>query len=1577
MHGSSLFSHRLNIRCLLGEVTFKNVSAAAISFFLLGSVATIAANSSLAQTAPSGLQFIPVTPCRVVDTRGALGPFGGPKLAAGTTREIDIPSGACSIPTSAVAYSLNVTVVPDAALTYLTLWPSGQTQPNVSTLNSDGRVKANAAITPAGSNGGVSVFVSDATQVILDIDGYFVPDGTTSALAFYPVTPCRMVDTRQAAGPLGGPFLAGGSSRSFPLQTSSCGIPAGARAYSLNVTAVPHATLNYLTSWPTGQAQPNVSTLNSSTGAVAANAAVVPAGTGEAVSIFVSDAADVILDVNGYFAAPSANGLDLYTTTPCRVLDTRSSSGVFTGVLAVDIQGGVCPSSAAAQAFVLNATVVPAGPLNYLTLWPDLGDQPNVSTLNADDGAITSNMAIVPALDGSIDAFSSDSTHLILDISSYFGPPPATAPSIPTPVVASVSPAQFTVGSPATMIAVDGTGFTSASVVQWNGTALTTSYVPNTGFGASLNATVTASLLSAAVTAEITVNTPGATPSVSNSFPVTVVNTTAPTLTSISQNYGPIDTNVAVTLFGSGFAANSTVSFNGIVISSTYSDSGTMTAMLPASSIAVPGNGSFTVTTPGAGGGTTAPLLFSAYIGIPNNSMVYNPSNHLFYVSVPSLAGAPYGNSVVSVDPVTGALGAPISVGSEPNKLAITSDGRYLWVGLDGASAVRQVDLATNTAGMQFTLGNNTGVYASPETALALAALPGAPNSVIVSTSNLYEQSSLAIFDSGVMRANTNPDNNYGAPSALQVDGSRSEVYAGSYSSYNVYTYDANGLTLETSANAGSYATDEMQVADGRLYTDFGVVYDAEAGYLLGTFYDYGTTVAIGPTFADTALGRVFILDTPNSNYGNPLSQIQVFDPVTFLAATAETLTVNVPPSGYYVPGVNASQLTRWGRDGLAFQTSVGVYSLRSNLVDDLSDVISDLGVTLASSGSSATGGNTTYTATITNAGPAVATDVALLALTPSSGVLVSATPANGTCSLSGIVSCSLGSISAGGSTTVTFVVTQLSSGSAVFTVQVSGSETDSNLANNQASSTVTITGGAYNPAPSLSSISPATVLAGSGDTSITVTGTGFTGASSIVLNGVELPTTVATPGTQLAATVPAAQVASLGWNTVSVSNPAPGGGTSTALPLSVFSVINLSANHILYDPYSRKIIASLSSAESQVMGNSLIAITPDTVSLGAPVSIGSQPTNLALTSDGQILYTILSGSQSVVRFNMLTGQLEYTYSVSSPGNYYSGTAMRGVAAQPGTEDTIALDLGEDNGNAIYDFDPANKTAAIRGQASGAYTGSCIQFLDAADLYSFDVDTTGATFNHFTVTSSGLNSYGSSQYYQSTLNDFGCFQLNGGLAFANAGGVANPSTNPATQLGVFSGLPGGEFSTTQNVAPDMSLDSVFFLVATGENPSGVNAVAAYDPATYLLTTIIPVDIPAIEGNNNSYNTIDFIRWGQDGLAALTSGGHIYLLRGAAVVPQLLNRNTPATLTSSSTTTLPVGSGNTLLMLTGGNFIPGVAVTWNGGYRTTTILDPAHVTVAIPSTDLSVAATGSLVAINPGALSSSALTITVQ
>ena len=189
---------------------------------------------------PIPLQFVAVTPCRFVDTRtrGALTP-GSHEFNPQT----------CGIPADAAAYSLNVTVVPHGPLGYLTIYPSPCTvaQPLVSTLNSfDGRVKANAAIVPDGPDGGVCVYVTNTADLLLDIDGYFVPAGSSSAgLAFYPLTPCRVADTRNPSGALGEPEMSAGQTRAFPILSSNCNIPSTAEAYSFNVTAVPHAPGGY------------------------------------------------------------------------------------------------------------------------------------------------------------------------------------------------------------------------------------------------------------------------------------------------------------------------------------------------------------------------------------------------------------------------------------------------------------------------------------------------------------------------------------------------------------------------------------------------------------------------------------------------------------------------------------------------------------------------------------------------------------------------------------------------------------------------------------------------------------------------------------------------------------------------------------------------------------------------------------------------------------------------------------------------------------------------------------------------------------------------------------------------------------------------------------------------------------------------------------------------------------------------------------------------------------------------------------------------------------------------------------
>ena len=238
----------------------------------------------------------PVNPCRVVDTRNT-----GGIIAGVTTR--NVPGGGSCLPAQAQAYSLNVTVVPTGPLGFITLFPEGQTRPLASTLNAvTGTVVANAAILQAGTGGSFNAFVTESTHMIIDLNGYFAPPGQPGALAFFPLQPCRIFDTRNSTGAFGGPILARDATRSFTVPSSACNVPTSAQAYVTNSTMVPSGVFAFLTLFPGGQPRPTVSTLNAIDGALTSNAAIVPAGPGGGIQVYTSDAFHMLLDISGYFA---------------------------------------------------------------------------------------------------------------------------------------------------------------------------------------------------------------------------------------------------------------------------------------------------------------------------------------------------------------------------------------------------------------------------------------------------------------------------------------------------------------------------------------------------------------------------------------------------------------------------------------------------------------------------------------------------------------------------------------------------------------------------------------------------------------------------------------------------------------------------------------------------------------------------------------------------------------------------------------------------------------------------------------------------------------------------------------------------------------------------------------------------------------------------------------------------------------------------------------------------------------------------------------------------------------------------
>ena len=179
------------------------------------------------------------------------------------------------------------------------------------------------------------------------------------------------------------------------------------------------------------------STLSSLAGNVVGNAAIVASGTAGSISLYASNPTDVVIDINGYFAAPAEQEQAFYPVTPCRIADTRTGSGFTTSfgspaLVAVatrdfPVQQSACGIPTTAQAYSVRMTAVAPGPLGYLTAWPAGQSLPTVATLNAPNGGVVGNEAIVPAgASGDIDVYASANTNLVIDINGYFAPPGGT-----------------------------------------------------------------------------------------------------------------------------------------------------------------------------------------------------------------------------------------------------------------------------------------------------------------------------------------------------------------------------------------------------------------------------------------------------------------------------------------------------------------------------------------------------------------------------------------------------------------------------------------------------------------------------------------------------------------------------------------------------------------------------------------------------------------------------------------------------------------------------------------------------------------------------------------------------------------------------------------------------------------------------------------------------------------------------------------------------------------------------------------------------------------------------------------------
>lgn len=232
---------------------------------------------------------------------------------------------------------------------------------------------------------------------------------------FVAIDPCRLLDTRPAT-------LRAGATVEVEVVGERCGIPDGAVAAAFTVTAVDPAGPGFITMWPSGTARPATSVLNYGAGQVVPNAQIVRLGSDGNVRLATLAAADVVLDVTGYFEVvdgPVASGR-FVPVEQRRLVDTRDSGRPHRGGV-VEVDAGV-PSGAVAAA--VNITTTQSSGPGYFTAYAEGMDRPTASVLNTDaSGQTRAASAIVPLESGRFDVYTSLGDHVVVDIVGYFTGP--------------------------------------------------------------------------------------------------------------------------------------------------------------------------------------------------------------------------------------------------------------------------------------------------------------------------------------------------------------------------------------------------------------------------------------------------------------------------------------------------------------------------------------------------------------------------------------------------------------------------------------------------------------------------------------------------------------------------------------------------------------------------------------------------------------------------------------------------------------------------------------------------------------------------------------------------------------------------------------------------------------------------------------------------------------------------------------------------------------------------------------------------------------------------------------------------
>ncbi len=1139
-----------------------------------------------------------------------------------------------------------------------------------------------------------------------------------------------------------------------------------------------------------------------------------------------------------------------------------------------------------------------------------------------------------------------------------------------TPTISSISPTTAQAGGPTFTLTVNGSGFAANSTILWNGSAVPTAFI---GSG-QLMGTVVANLIAAQGSATVAVATNG---TVSNNSTFTI---TTATITSVINSISPSaaqagGASFALTVNGSGFAANSTISWNGSALPTAFGNANQLTGTVVGSLIAAQGTATVAVSTNGSVSNSSTFTITAAAV-IPVISSIS-----------PSIAQANGPAFALTVNGSGFAANSTILWNGAP--LPTTFGNATLLTGAVGSSQIGAQGAATVTVSTNGVVSNSSIFTIAPAVATVTSISPssvqaGAAAFTVTVNGTGFSSNSVILWNGGPVQTTLVSPTQVSGPIGANLLTTQGTVIVSvsnsgtvsntatftitpgaTISNLNPSSAPAGGSAFTLTVNGSGFNANSAIVWNGSPLATFFVNNNQLTGTVDGSLIAaQGTATVTVNTNGVASNGLAFTI----SNGAVNLTITSLNPSIAQAGAPALTLTVNGT-------GFTAASTIQW--NGVPLPTTfVGATQLTTTVAASLIAAQGTAAVTVGTNGA-------VSNSSIFTIGPATPAITSLNPATAQAGGAAFTITVNG----SGFAANSV--ILWNGSPVVTFFgnANQLTGTIDAGLILTQGAATVTVSTNALVSNGSTFTISPGNSTPAISSLSPAIAQAGGTAFTLTVNGSGFTNNSTILWNGSPLSTSFVS-AIQLTGSVDASLIAAQSTATITVrTNSAVSNSSTFTIGPATPSISGLSPSSTAAGgaAFTLTVNGSAFAANSTILWNG----SPLATIFGSATQLSGIVDAALITTPGTITITVNTAGAA-------SNSSTFTISPASGRPAISSLSPSSVQAG-GAAFTLTV-----NGSGFA----ANSTISWNSQPLATIFGNATQLTGIIDASliaaqgtaAVTVSTGGTVSNSSVFTISGTATPAISSLTPSTTPAGGpSFNLtvNGSGFAANSTILWNESPlatvfNNATQLtGIVDAsliAAQGTVAVTVNSNGTVSNNSVFTISAPTPNPTITTispATAQVGGTSFTLTvtgtrfaansTILWNGSPLATTFGNAAQltgTVDAGLIAAEGIATITvstngavSNSSVFTISSTTPKPAI------STLSPSST---QAGGAAFTLTLNGSAFVASSTILWNGSPLATIFGDATQLTGIVDASLIATSGTATITVNTNGAVSNSAV-----